>query len=333
MAFCVALWGCGSDEEPAGDGQSGGSGPMAGSGGSGAGPQAGSGGSGGSAPVCMPDPGASSPEVIDQELPGSLGINGVAVHETGVYWSKDGEGIKRLRPGASTSEVVVPMERGAPMVTSTHVYFKKGDALWRAPLDPIPSSAMLVADLPPNSIFVVDETTVYARDDANMRIVTVPVTGGTPTSFVAPALPTSMLLHGGFLYFSDFTANRVLRVPVSGGTPTPVSPLANLQPNGIATDGTTLFWIDLQDLKRTPLSDPTQESVLGDAQGDLAVLLGDRVYFEYSTGNVGWIAADGSSCGGVTTGSTIANNGWAVDQQFAYVASFGGETLQRFHHD
>jgi hypothetical protein len=332
--LCVGLTACGGDEKPSGDGThetggSGGSGAMAGSGGSGAVPQ---GGSGGLAPVCAVDPGASSPEVLDQEAPGTLGLYGVAIHETGLYWSKDGEGIKRLRPGATTSELVVPMERGAPVLSSSHVYFSKNYEVWRAALDPIPGAAALVAPLGSNSIFVVEEPTLYARDTDGMRIVQVSTAGGTPTTFVEPAQPMAMLLHGGFLYYSDFTTNRVQRVPVAGGSPTPVSPAANLQPNGIATDGTTLFWIDLQVLKRTPLSDPTQEVELGEARGDTLVLLDGRVYFEYRDGGVGWIAVDGTSCGTVAMGSIISNSGWAVDQQFVYVVSTGGDVLQRFHH-
>jgi hypothetical protein len=330
IAVCVS--GCGEDSGSPGTGGSGGSAGGLGSGGSVS-------GSGGSSAYCQPTGptlatlGASA-VTIDQAVPGGLGLSPPAANAAGVYWYKDPQGILRVAPGSTTPEVVVAGAAAGPLVSASAVYWVTSTGeLWRAPLASLPATGAKLADGVPttSAFYAADEANFYFSDLANHRIMSLPVAGGTATEFLPNVDVAAMTLHGGYVYY---VANRIAyRIAYGATTPEPISPMSDLSLTAIATDGTTLFWADQDTLKQTPISSPTQESTLGEADFfDSLQLSGTRVYYQESRNpTVGWFATDGSSCGLAVADSSIIGTGFVVDEQHVYfvLGSFDDERLVR----
>ncbi|MFF0284098.1 hypothetical protein ACFYSW_27705 [Rhodococcus aetherivorans] len=68
--------------------------------------------------------------------------------------------------------------------------------------------------------------TLYLTEIETGRVLSVPVTGGTPTP-IATGLnrPYGIAVSGGIVYVAEIEAGRVVSVPTTGGTPPPWPPI------------------------------------------------------------------------------------------------------------
>ncbi len=175
----------------------------------------------------------------------------VAVDDANVYWSNDGakttEGSVLSVPidGGATSTIASSQNGpGYVAVTPTTLYWsvvEDGDIIARTGTS---SPTTLASGQTLACALRVDALSAYwATQTQPAKIVTVPLSGGTPTTLASVNDVVGLAIDAQNLYWTEFSAGNVVKMSKAGGTPTV---LASHQPAtaAIAVDDTFVYWIN-----------------------------------------------------------------------------------------
>jgi virginiamycin B lyase len=189
-------------------------------------------------------------------ITGASNPAGLAVDAGHLYWSENGTAIGRANlDGSGVNEGFVTGTGGdvvAVAVDSAHIYWTDANRyVGRANLDGSSINGQFI-NLGPNTYpegITVSGGFLYVGEAG--QIAKVPATGGTPSPFVTLSngseIATSLTVVSGYLYWTDVNpgvSEAIGRVPLSGvGANASLIPLSGL-PEGIASDGTYIYWTD-----------------------------------------------------------------------------------------
>jgi hypothetical protein len=84
-------------------------------------------------------------------------------------------------------------------------------------------------------------------------LLSVPAAGGAPRALASGLrFVSDMVMDQTAVYWSEQDSGDILRLSLAGGTPTTVGPGQGASWQGLAQDGTTLYWIGQQHLRKAP---------------------------------------------------------------------------------
>jgi hypothetical protein len=215
---------------------------------------------------------------------GQVDPEAIAVDDANLYWGNVGDDNSGVNKGALVRS---PLDGGALTVLSdagvdtgnvttdgrylysTATNWYSADAgyffgAWRQPVGGGPVTTLFTV---PSYVYyvVVDATYAYVSQangvNGSLHILRVPVSGGTPVA-LAPTnvdYPGILAVDGTNLYYQG--GGQLTRLPTSGGPPVVLAPASA---SGIATDGTSVYWVEgdgtkivQSALKRIPASGGT----------------------------------------------------------------------------
>ena len=191
-------------------------------------------------------------------ITGASNPAGLAVDAGHLYWSEGGTAIGRANvDGSGINEAFIPAGATAGNVVaialdSAYIYWTDGSRwIGRANLDGSGANGQFIdmgSGTSTNGI-AVSGGELYVGEAG--QIARVAATGGTPSTFVQLAngsdFATSLSVVAGYLYWTDLNLGvgaSIGRVPLSGNGPN-ASLIPGLTfPEGIASDGTYIYWTD-----------------------------------------------------------------------------------------
>ena len=191
--------------------------------------------------------------------PGALAIN-----SSHIYWANDGTGAIGISDlnGSDANPAFLPIANttiGGLAVDSKYLYWanSKEGGIGRAELNGAdPQPAFIAAgnsNSPPTGLAVSDGTLFFAEADglSNTYLYEVPVTGGTPTvlaTLSGVTFDVALAAADGFVYWGGLydDAGAIGRIMAEPGAMPDYTFITGLMlPTGVATDGSELYWADL----------------------------------------------------------------------------------------
>ncbi len=336
------------DAGPAGAVGGAGTGAKAGTGGSaGTAPGGGSGGTSGTGgtPVEGPTrpipPGACRPSgppsgfgsVRSVLYSGPRELGALAVRRGQVFVLDPADGLLRLPEGATEFERAVAGTVEQFLIADLNLYWSRDKGLWRASVaatDAIPDAVATQLNYQV-ALLRFDSTHLYFADPQARVLLRAPITDGALETIATGVQANDQVLQSGFVYFADAVSAQIRRVKVEGGTVEPVATGGGSAPTAVVTDGKTVFFTDGFAVMAAPVDGSTQyESLAVGGPGPAAdrpariewlELAGKRLYFTDSSGDLGWIATDGSECGLIVQAAgTLAGADIDADGEAAYLS-------------
>jgi hypothetical protein len=190
----------------------------------------------------------------------------IAINSSRIYWGNDGDatiGISNLN-GSDANQSFLSFNASTTIVgglalDSTYVYWvnSKDGGIGRADLDGAdPQPAFITAgssESPPTALALSGGTLFYAEGSGltNTDLYKVPATGGTPTllaTLTGVTYAVGLAAADGYVYWGGEYDNagaigRISTQPAQTPDYTYVTGL--MLPTGVATDGSELYWADL----------------------------------------------------------------------------------------
>jgi hypothetical protein len=188
----------------------------------------------------------------------------ILVESNEVYWSTgsiSGSVLASPTSGGSVSTIV----SGEPVVDGlavdeTNVYFSIQEGTVSAVSNDgfilsVPRAGGALVTLTATDFFTtvmaVQGGTLYWADDHG-DFFTLPITGGTPSTFVGPEAAAAIATDSANLYWVDLITTAVERIGLTGGAVTPLAP-TTASPVAIVVDDTSVYWTqDHAVMKVTP---------------------------------------------------------------------------------
>ena len=292
----------------------------------------------------------------------------VAASDTAFFWS-DQRTIHRVDASTGTDAVILDRSTaGNSMqglaVDGDTVYFGEAGIMKAFGVAKVAATGGTPTTIVPgNSMWQVTVANgyIYYYDAGLQEIGRAPVAGGAPQILVRDVDPAGPLaVANGYVYFvhprTNFTQANVLRVPITAMAPPSTSPDVLLMPvgaevvapgdhyaaDGVAANGTTLYFDDDNRVMMVPLAGGTATKIYQapDKQGSFGLTETTRIGFVlpakekvYWTADAGrcsdlmWSSADGSNVGSRVHG-VFAPGGLAANATHLYFLSGGNQLLR-----
>ncbi len=178
--------------------------------------------------------------------------HGLASNNKNLFWTTlSGTIMKSDLNGMGLAPIVSNQQNPIWLaLDAANVYWSNSldGSVWKAAQDG--SNATKLASLGQNRAgrLTADGPNVYFTDGQGGNVYSIPIAGGQPLAIASmQASPRDVAVSGNFLYFTNAGANMqsngsVMKLQL-GGTSMPIALAMNLgNPNGIAADGTNVWW-------------------------------------------------------------------------------------------
>jgi hypothetical protein len=188
--------------------------------------------------------GRCQPVVVASDLSDAVGL---AVDGSNAYFSAAGVVYECAADGCGNSPTPLADYQdaiGAVAVDATTVYWTTADSVMACDIagcGDLPTA--LATDLANPWGIAVDATRVYWAGYDDGTVAWLPLAGGSGSTIVGGASPQYVAVDSERVYFTDVGDGTSGGVSAwAGGTRPPVVLAMGASPNGIATDGTSVFW-------------------------------------------------------------------------------------------
>jgi hypothetical protein len=179
--------------------------------------------------------------------------HGIASNGTNLFWTTLPGSIMKSDVNGMGATAIVSNQMGPTwlVIDATNVYWSNATdgSVWKAGQDGSNPTKLAAIGQGHAGRLAVDQTSVYFTDSTGGNVYSVPIAGAPQPTAIASqqASPRDVAVAGGFLYFSNGGSNMMTNGNISklqlGGSNMPMAIVPNLvNPTGIASDGTNVWW-------------------------------------------------------------------------------------------